>query len=171
MTRMILATPPKDVKHASPDEQARVRAMLWDILPVSRRADGLQHEAASIANAPGAAELKAIKTPTLLISAENDLFGTYAPAQSISKQIPHARFIGYPTGGHLLVGHQADVWREVGGFIKEQSKNKGGEKLRTPNAAVAEAVSPHPSPLPRGETMIRTPTLDTLRDAPLYLPV
>ena len=38
MTRMILATPPKDVKHASPDEQARVRAMLWDILLVSRRA-------------------------------------------------------------------------------------------------------------------------------------
>ena len=92
--------------------------MLWHILPVSRRADGLRHEAASIANAPGAAEVKAIKTPTLLISAENDLFGTYAPAQSISKQIPNAHFIGYPTGGHVLVGHDVEVWREVGGFIR-----------------------------------------------------
>ena len=138
MTRMILATPPKDVKHASPDEQARVRAMLWDILPVSRRAGGLQHEAASIANAPGAAELKAIKTPTLLISAENDLFGTYVAAQTIANQIPNARFIGYPTGGHLLVGHQVEVWREVGGFIKEQSKSKRGGKLHTPNVASLE---------------------------------
>lgn len=144
MTGMILATPPEDVKRTSPEEQVRVREMLWHILPVSRRADGLQYEAASIANAPSAAELKAIKTPTLLISAENDLFGTYAPAQTIAKQIPNARFIGYPTGGHLLVGHQAEVWREVGGFIKEQSKSKRGGKLRTPNLAVAEAVSPSP---------------------------
>ena len=119
MTRMILATPPEDVKRTSPDEEARVREVLWHILPVSRRADGLRHEAASIANAPGAAELKALKTPTLLISAENDGFGTYAPAQAITKQIPNARFLGYPTGGHLLVGHDAEVGREVGGFIKD----------------------------------------------------
>jgi pimeloyl-ACP methyl ester carboxylesterase len=120
MTRMVLGTPPEDVKHASPDEQARVREVLWHILPVSRRADGLRHEAASIANAPGPEELKAIKTPTLLISAENDLYGTYAPAQSISKQIPNARFIGYPTGGHLLVGHEAEAWREISNFIRQR---------------------------------------------------
>lgn len=120
MTRMILATPPEDVKRASPDEQARVREMLWHILPVSRRADGLRHEAVSIANAPGPEELKAIETPTLLISAENDLYGTYAPAQSISKQIPNARFIGYPTGGHLLVGHEAEAWREISTFLRQR---------------------------------------------------
>lgn len=121
MIKTILATPPDDVERASAAEKARIHEVLWGILPVSARAEGLQNEALSIADAPGPDELRLIKTATLLVSVENDLFGTYASAQYAASQIPNARFIGYRSGGHTWVGHHADVWNEIRTFAKQRS--------------------------------------------------
>jgi 2-hydroxy-6-oxonona-2,4-dienedioate hydrolase len=53
-----------------------------------------------------------------VISAEDDLFGTFKGERYTAEHIPGARFIGYPTGGHLLVGHGGDVRRELAEFLK-----------------------------------------------------
>jgi 2-hydroxy-6-oxonona-2,4-dienedioate hydrolase len=34
-----------------------------------------------------------------------------------AEHVPGARFIGYPSGGHMLVGHEAEFDREVLGFL------------------------------------------------------
>jgi pimeloyl-ACP methyl ester carboxylesterase len=59
--------------------------------------------------------------PTLIMSFADDLFGTYDGARYCAEHIPGARFIGYPTGGHLWVGHQKEVMAEIAGFLRKET--------------------------------------------------
>jgi 2-hydroxy-6-oxonona-2,4-dienedioate hydrolase len=115
--RAILATPPAVVADASADEQARVGQILEHILPVSRRRLGLLNDAAVTASLPRY-ELERITTPTLVISAADDLFGTFDGARYTAEHVPGARFIGYPSGGHVWVGHQQEVMSEIAAFLR-----------------------------------------------------
>jgi 2-hydroxy-6-oxonona-2,4-dienedioate hydrolase len=108
----VLATPPALVAAASPAEQARVDAMIDSILPVSARADGLRNET-RIATHLQPYALEAIRAPTLLISARDDGYGTYASAEYTASRIAGARFIGFEQGGHLWLGHDDEVRRAV----------------------------------------------------------
>jgi pimeloyl-ACP methyl ester carboxylesterase len=115
--KTILATPPADFKNASPDEQDRALEVLRSIEPISQREKGLRNDAAVAPSVPRY-ELERIAVPTLLISAEDDLFGTFKGGRYTAEHIPGARFVGYPTGGHLLVGHGSDVRRELAEFLR-----------------------------------------------------
>jgi 2-hydroxy-6-oxonona-2,4-dienedioate hydrolase len=108
LMRHLLATPPEQVAAASAQERARVEDLAARILPVSRRAAGLRDDT-RLGKSLGPAALESIRAPTLVISARDDGFGTYAGAQYTAGRIAGARFIGYEQGGHLLVGHDAAV--------------------------------------------------------------
>jgi 2-hydroxy-6-oxonona-2,4-dienedioate hydrolase len=121
MTQLILATDPVLVASASRADQAYVAMMLEHILPVSLRRYGLFNEAkvmSSLERYP----LERISAPTLAISAQDDGYETYESARYTAAQIPRARFIGYPTGGHLLVGHGQEVMAEITRFLQAQQK-------------------------------------------------
>jgi pimeloyl-ACP methyl ester carboxylesterase len=62
-------------------------------------------------------ELERIGAPTLAISVADDLYGTYDVARYTAEQIPGARFVGYPKGGHVFVGRQDDVTAELTTFL------------------------------------------------------
>jgi pimeloyl-ACP methyl ester carboxylesterase len=115
--RAILATPPAAVENASPEEQARVQQVLDHILPITQRRLGLLNEAAVIPSLQRY-ELERINVPTLTISFADDLYGTYDGARYTAEQIRGARYVGYPSGGHLWVGHQQDVSDEIVRFLK-----------------------------------------------------
>lgn len=106
--RHVLATPPELIHAASAPEQARVDAMAERVLPVSRRALGLRDDT-RLGKGLKPAALETIQVPTLAISARDDGFGTYAGAEYTASRIPGARFIGFESGGHLLVGHDQAV--------------------------------------------------------------
>jgi 2-hydroxy-6-oxonona-2,4-dienedioate hydrolase len=108
LIRHVLATPPEQVAAASPPERARVNAMADGILPVSRRAAGLRDDT-RLGKRLGPYALESIRAPTLVVSARDDGFGTYAGAQYTASRIPGAQFIGFDVGGHLLVGHDETV--------------------------------------------------------------
>lgn len=110
--KRVLATQPGLVAAASPAEQARVYAMARDILPVSARAAGLRNETQVIARLQPY-DLAAIRAPTLLISARDDGYGTYANAEYAARRIAGAKFIGFEQGGHVWVGHDEAVRRAV----------------------------------------------------------
>ena len=116
--RAILATPPAVVSRASAQEQARVAGVLARILPVCRRRLGLRNDASIVSSLPRY-ELERIAAPTLAISVEDDLFGTWEAARYCADHIPNARFIGYPSGGHLWVGHHDEVMSEIARFLRE----------------------------------------------------
>jgi pimeloyl-ACP methyl ester carboxylesterase len=117
VTRAILATPPEVVENASADEQARIGKVLKHILPVSQRRLGLLNDAA-VTSSIQRYELERIAIPTLVISAADDSFGTFDVARYTAEHVPRARFIGYPSGGHLLVGTQKEVTSEMAAFLK-----------------------------------------------------
>jgi pimeloyl-ACP methyl ester carboxylesterase len=117
MIESILATPLAIVQNASPAEQARVDEFLELILPVSPRRLGLLNDAAITASLQRY-ELERITMPTLAISMVDDLFGTFDGARYTAEHIAGARFIGYPSGGHLWVGHQDEVVSELLAFLK-----------------------------------------------------
>lgn len=110
--KLVLATPPELLTAAGPQEQARINAMLDSILPVSARAEGLRADSA-VGKHLAPAPLASIRAPTLIISARDDRYGTYASAQYTAGQIPGARFIGFDQGGHTWVGHDAEVRSEI----------------------------------------------------------
>jgi 2-hydroxy-6-oxonona-2,4-dienedioate hydrolase len=117
MTRLLLATDPALVAAAEPDEQARVRSILTNILPVSQRADGLIIDMATAGNPPAMA-LERIACPVLTLSLKDDMFGTSDPAEYIAAGVPNGRAIIYPTGGHVWVGHDEEIWREIRTFLR-----------------------------------------------------
>jgi len=116
MIRGLLGTPPELVARASSAEQERIAAMLDQLLPVTDRRAGLLNDAVvtiGIERYP----LERIAAPTLAISAADDFYGTYDAARYSAEQIPGARFIGYPSGGHMLVGRNADVTSSIAEFL------------------------------------------------------
>ena len=112
LTKLVLATPPEQVASASPQERARVNAMLDNILPVSARAAGLRSDSV-LGKRLGPSALASIRAPTLVISTRDDGYGTYASAQYTASQIAGAKFIGFAAGGHTWVGHDDEVRAEI----------------------------------------------------------
>jgi pimeloyl-ACP methyl ester carboxylesterase len=118
MIASLLATDPALVDAASPAEQARVRAILHGLQPVSRRAQGILNDA-RWAGDPPLMPLDRIAAPTLAISAEDDRFGTAAAARHIAARVAGARALILPAGGHVWVGHDAEVWAAIDAFLRE----------------------------------------------------
>jgi 2-hydroxy-6-oxonona-2,4-dienedioate hydrolase len=116
MIATLLATDPEIVRAAPPDDQARVSKILRDILPVSSRARGLRNDA-RLAGNPQQMAIETIRVPTLAISVEDDRFGTCDAARYIAAQVPGAKLITYPTGGHVWVGHDAELFDAVHRFV------------------------------------------------------
>ncbi len=112
LIKVVLATPPELLDPASASEQARVNAMLDNILPVSARAEGLRSDTA-VGKHLAPAALASIRAPTLVISARDDRYGTYASAQYTASRIAGARFVGFDEGGHTWIGHDDEVMSEI----------------------------------------------------------
>ena len=114
--RYVLATPPEQVSAASPQERARVNAILDRILPVSARSAGLRSDSV-LGKSLGPSALGAVRAPTLIVSVRDDGFGTFASAQYTTSQIKGAKFVGFEHGGHIWVGHDDEVMAEIAGLV------------------------------------------------------
>ena len=117
MIRHVLATPPELVAAASDAERKRVNELAERILPVSARAAGLRDDT-RLGKRLKPYALASIQAPTLVVSARDDGFGTYAPAEYTAKHIFGAKFLGFDQGGHLLVGNDETVRVEILSLLK-----------------------------------------------------
>ena len=118
MIRYVLGTPPELVAVASPQERARVAAILSNILPLSTRQQGIAGDMAVVASLVST-PLETLRLPTLIMAARDDGFGTYASAQYTASRIAGAKFIGFNEGGHALVGHNHEIIAEVAKLVKQ----------------------------------------------------
>ncbi len=112
LIRHVLATPPEQVAAASEPERTRVNDLADRILPVSSRAAGLRDDT-RLGKSLRPYALESIRVPTLVVSARDDGFGTYAAAQYTAGRIAGAKFMSFDSGGHLLVGHHEAVRAEI----------------------------------------------------------
>jgi len=117
LVRTMLGTPTEVFDAASDADRAAVMEALMAVEPVSQRAAGLNVDAKVTSTLPRY-ELEKIQVPTLLISVEDDLYGTWENARYTAEHIAGARFVSYPTGGHVWMGHDEQVWGEVASFIR-----------------------------------------------------
>jgi pimeloyl-ACP methyl ester carboxylesterase len=117
-TKTLLATPPELLQTAPHEERERIRILREQILPVSRRAAGLRMDG-SVASTLRPYALERIEASTLLVSLEDDLYGTYPAAQYTASHIRGARFVGFPSGGHVWVGHHEEILAMVTDFMRE----------------------------------------------------
>lgn len=118
MIGTLLATDPALLKSVDAAEAARARDILWSLLPVSQRADGLINDA-GLAGRPAPQALETITAPTLALSVEDDRFGTARAARHIAATVPGARLTIYPTGGHIWLGHDAELFAGIDRFLEE----------------------------------------------------
>lgn len=109
-----VGVPPEVVHAVAPEEQEAVTQVVRSIEPLSERFAGI-----NIDSQPDLAPraLDALKVPTLLITARDDLFNTYPSAAYAASQIPGARLVVFDQGGHLLVGHGDEVRAAIADFL------------------------------------------------------
>lgn len=120
MMRTLLATDPALLTTVSTDEQQRAHTILAQIFPISRKIDGLKTDGIW-AGSPSPTAYDKITAPTLILSCEDDLFGTAATARLLAQRIPAADITVYPTGGHIWLGHDEDFAARIGAFIQATS--------------------------------------------------
>ncbi len=117
MTRMMLGADTAVVRAADANEKARVQQVLEHLLPVSPRIAGMNFDIKTAATHEPYS-IEKIACPVLTISAEDDRFGTANRAMYIAAGVRDGRAILFPTGGHALVGHYADVLNEIISFLQ-----------------------------------------------------
>jgi pimeloyl-ACP methyl ester carboxylesterase len=117
MMRTLLATDPALLARVSPQERRRAGLILDGLMPVSRKTGGLRADAIW-AGAPSATPYQEIGVPTLVLSCEDDLFGTAETARLLAARIPGARLTIWPEGGHVWLGHDGDVAQEIAAFLR-----------------------------------------------------
>jgi pimeloyl-ACP methyl ester carboxylesterase len=136
-----LGVPPEVVEAATAQDRKRVTAIIRSVEPLSRRSPGINIDSApDLHRLP----LEKIAAPTLVVSAEDDLFNTLPAAKFAAASIPGAKLVVYDTGGHLLVGHGEKVKEAVSDFLArtgtmQPSGSGAGTHVRP--KALAPAVS------------------------------
>jgi pimeloyl-ACP methyl ester carboxylesterase len=104
----------------SPEEAAMVASTIAAFQPVTHRFDGVRNEGAAIdprVDYP----VGNITAPTLVVHAMDDGINAFMFGQYTADHIPGARFLALPTGGHLLLGHQAEVRTQAHSFLREHT--------------------------------------------------
>jgi 2-hydroxy-6-oxonona-2,4-dienedioate hydrolase len=122
LLRTLLATDPALLARVSPQERRRAELIRDGLMPISHKTAGLRADG-FWAGAPTATAFETIAAPTLILSCEDDLFGTAETARLLADRIRGARLVVYPEGGHIWLGHDADLTREIARFITDTPRH------------------------------------------------
>ena len=124
MIGTLLATDPALLERVPAAERQRATAILNQIFPISRKVNGLRTDG-FWAGTPTLTPYEQITVPTLILSCEDDLFGTAATALLLAERIPNAEITIYPTGGHIWLGHDEEVADRISGFVRGTGSASG----------------------------------------------
>lgn len=117
MIRTLLATDPALLEKVSADEKRRAELILASLMPIGRKTEGMRADG-FWAGTPSPTAYANITVPTRILSCEDDLFGTAATACLLAGRIPGAQLTIWPEGGHIWLGHDADLAREIRAFLQ-----------------------------------------------------
>lgn len=117
MIRTLLATDPALLDRVRVQERRRAHLILDGLMPISRKTDGLRNDG-HWAGTPSPTAYERIDVPTLILSCEDDLFGTAETARLLDARIPETRIRIFPDGGHIWLGHDQDMAREIARFVR-----------------------------------------------------
>ena len=117
MIRTLLATDPALLEKVSADEKRRAELILASLMPIGCKTEGMRADG-FWAGTPSPTAYANITVPTRILSCEDDLFGTAATARLLAGRIPGAQLTIWPEGGHIWLGHDADLAHEITAFLQ-----------------------------------------------------
>lgn len=125
---------------AEPEERKKITGLIADMLPLSARVDGIMADTSSelVKSA-----LEHIQTPTLIITAEDDLYHTLPGARFAAEHIPDAELKIFETGGHLLISHGGDVRESIANFLNEHARDAAPRPGGKVSANLSDAMVAH----------------------------
>jgi hypothetical protein len=116
---------PKGYRPTREDAQAltSIRELLFPLKP---RCNGAVFDGFVSNLAADRFPLEQLKIPALVISAKDDPLAPHRFAVEAAARIPGARLVAIEGGGHLFLGHDAEVGKEVSGFVASILANRAG---------------------------------------------
>jgi pimeloyl-ACP methyl ester carboxylesterase len=60
-----------------------------------------------------------LTVPTLIVHAADDSLAPYASAVAAAPRIPHGSLVTIERGGHLFLGHEAQVRAAINSFVAD----------------------------------------------------
>jgi pimeloyl-ACP methyl ester carboxylesterase len=112
-----LGVPGTIYDRADPFERDRLNWIARNVLPLSRRMRGILADGETkIESWP----LEKVAVPTLVISAEDDLFNTLPAARWTAEHVPGAELMVLKSGGHLLCGQTEAVRVRIAEFLRRR---------------------------------------------------
>jgi pimeloyl-ACP methyl ester carboxylesterase len=103
---------------ASPAEQQALDWVMEGLFPIAPRARGAIFDTLVSEPEVDSFPLERLGVPTLMVHAADDPLARYATAPPAAARIPGARLVTIERGGHLYLGAEAPVRREVAAFIR-----------------------------------------------------
>jgi len=112
--------PPEVEANASHEERERVSQLMRSVLPLGVRVRGIELDGLTkMTPWP----LDRITVPTLIISAEDDLYKTMPGARFTAEHIPGAQLRVLQDGGHLMVGQTSTVAKFIKVFLAQKKSH------------------------------------------------
>jgi 2-hydroxy-6-oxonona-2,4-dienedioate hydrolase len=105
---------------APPEEQLFIAGMVDAFQPVTARIEGVRNEGAAV-DPRASYQVETITTPTLVVHSRDDHLNPFSFGEYTAQHIRGAQFLPLASGGHLLLGHHAEVRAKVNAFLQENA--------------------------------------------------
>jgi pimeloyl-ACP methyl ester carboxylesterase len=100
------------------EEEVMVSSLVKSFQPVTGRIDGLNNEGAAI-DPQANYRTGEINTPTLVVHAEDDHINPFSIGEYTATHVRDAEFLPLASGGHLLLGHHAEIRAMANEFLRQ----------------------------------------------------
>jgi len=98
------------------DKAEAVELSLLASMPISQRTEGIRFDNQVTVPGINHVPFEQVTRPTLIFQAVDDP-REHAGGREMAERIPNSKFVGL-TGGHLLLGHQAEIRATIADFVE-----------------------------------------------------
>ena len=112
----------------TPEDAATIRAMSELQFPLNPRRHGALFDGFVSNLVADRFPLEELTVPTLIVSAADDHWARHAYAVMAAGRIPGVKLVTIDRGGHLFLGHDAQVRTAIGNFIESAAHAQGGRR-------------------------------------------
>ena len=98
---------------------------IYSMVPIRERKKGVVLDAAvtnpDMARNYDAYPVETLQVPVLILHSKDDRLASYEAAVQASIRFPDCTFLSFEDGGHLMAGHEEQVYQAVVGFINKHT--------------------------------------------------
>ena len=102
----------------APEHEASIDEVIATVLPVKPRADGALFDLFVSNPAVNDIPLEEVSVPVLVIGAVDDPHSLFGNTKALADRIPDAELLTIRDGGHMMLGHDAEVRASIAQFLE-----------------------------------------------------